>query len=174
LQTLVLRALDDLEIKEASPDPLLLSAGEVADNAAMEYAEQLNPLYQTFATNIASGIRSRKNSTGIYAHAMAVIMKASDSDLISGLSVDRIFAAASQREPRILLGNLKSILGKIESLQIDEDGRGLVLSYNPDKGISVVDRQLLLYRKFATVNWPWESIITQVEPTDAYQADELF
>jgi hypothetical protein len=44
----------------------------------------------------------------------------------------------------------------------------------PDKGISVVDRQLLLYRKFATVNWPWESIITQVEPTDAYQADELF
>ena len=51
-------------------------------------------------------------------------------------------------------------------------GRGLVLSYNPDKGISVVDRQLLLYRKFATVNWPWESIITQVEPTDAYQADD--
>jgi hypothetical protein len=174
LQTLVLRSLDDLEIKESSPEPLLLSAGEVADNAAMEYAEQLNPLYQTFAGNIASGIRSRKNSTGIYAHAMAVIMKASDSDLISGLSVDRIFAAASQREPRILLGNLKSILGKIESLQIDEDGRGLVLSYNPDKGISVVDRQLLLYRKFATVNWPWESIITQVEPTDAYQADELF
>jgi hypothetical protein len=95
LQTLVLRALDDLEIKEEFPAPLLLSAGEVADNAAMEYAEQLNPLYQTFATNIASGIRSRKNSTGIYAHAMAVIMKASDSDLISGLSVDRIFAAAS-------------------------------------------------------------------------------
>lgn len=174
LQTLVLRALDDLKIKESSPEPLLLSAGEVADNAAMEYAEQLNPLYQTFAGNIASGIRSRKNSTGIYAHAMAVIMKASDADLIGGLSVDRIFAAASQREPRILLGNLKSILGKIESLQIDEDGRGLVLSYNPDKGISVVDRQLLLYRKFATVNWPWESIITQVEPTDAYQADELF
>lgn len=174
LQTLVLRALDDLKIKEASTDPLLISSAEVADSAAMEYAEQLNPLYQTFASNIASGIRSRKNSTGIYAHAMAVIMKASDSDLINGLGVDKIFAAASQREPRILLGNLKSILGKIESLQIDEDGRGLVLSYNPDKGISVVDRQLLLYRKFATVNWPWESIITQVEPNDVYQGDELF
>jgi hypothetical protein len=105
---------------------------------------------------------------------MAVIMKASDTDLINGLSVDKIFAAASKREPRILLGNLKCILGKIESLQIDSDGRGLVLSYNPDRGISVVDRQLLLYRKFATINWPWESIITQVEATDAYQADELF
>jgi hypothetical protein len=174
LQTLVLQALTDLGIKEASPNPRLLDAGDAADNAAMEYAEQLNPLYQTFAANIASGIRSRKNSTGIYAHAMAVIMKASDNDLINGLSVDKIFSAASRREPRILLGNLKSILGKIESLQIDSDGRGLVLSYNPERGISVVDRQLLLYRKFATINWPWESIITQVEATDAYQADELF
>jgi hypothetical protein len=102
---------------------------------------------------------------------MAVIMKADDSDLINGLSVDRIFGAASKREPRILLGNLKSILAKIESLQIDDDGRGLVLSYNPDKGISVVDRQLLLYRRFATVSWPWEAMISQAEPTDSYQAD---
>lgn len=171
LQTLILRALDDLKIKDAQKEPLTINSGEVADNAAMEYAEQLNPLYQTFAENIASGIRSRKNSTGIYAHAMAVIMKADDSDLINGLSVDRIFGAASKREPRILLGNLKSILAKIESLQIDDDGRGLVLSYNPDKGISVVDRQLLLYRRFATVSWPWEAMISQAEPTDSYQAD---
>jgi len=173
IQTLVLRALDDLKIKEAQEQSLNINSGQVAENAAMEYAEQLNPLYQTFATNIASGIRARKNSTGIYAHAMAVIMKASDDDLINGLSVDRIFAAASKREPRILLGNLKSVLAKIESLQIDEDGRGLVLSYNPDKGISVVDRQLLLYRRFATVSWPWEAMITQVGSADLFQADDF-
>ena len=171
LQTLLLRALDELKIEDCSDTTVSLSSAEVAESAAMEYAEQLNPLYQTFATNVASGIRSRKNSTGIYAHAMAVIMKASDSDLINGLSVDRIFADTSQREPRILLGNLKSILAKIESLQIDSDGRGLVLSYNPDKGISVVDRQLLLYRRFATVSWPWEAMISQAEQMDSYQAD---
>jgi hypothetical protein len=172
LQTLLLRALDDLKIKNAPEDIVTVSSAEVADNAAMEYAEQLNPLYQTFATNVASGIRSRKNSTGIYAHAMAVIMKASDSELVNGLSVDAIFAEASRREPRILLGNLKSVLTKIESLQIDDDGRGLVLSYNPDKGISVVDRQLLLYRRFATVSWPWEAMIVQAEQADSYQSDE--
>lgn len=172
LQTLVLRALDDCKIQETQPSIVDLSARQIADNAAMEYAEQLNPLYQTFAENIASGIRTRKNSTGIYAHAMAVILRASDDDLIRGLTVDRIFAEASQREPRILLGNLKSILTKIESLQIDEDGRGLVLSYNPDRGVSVVDRQLLLYRRFATVSWPWESMIIQAEQGDLFQPDE--
>lgn len=172
LQTLVLRALDDCHIEEAQKNRLVLDSGVVADSAAMEYAEQLNPLYQTFAENIASGIRNRKNSTGIYAHAMAVIMQATDDDLIRGLSVDRIFSDASQREPRILIGNLKSILTKIESLQIDEDGRGLVLSYNPDKGVSVVDRQLLLYRKFATVSWPWESMIVQAEQGNFFQPDE--
>jgi hypothetical protein len=99
-------------------------------------------------------------------------MKASDSELVNGLSVDAIFAEASRREPRILLGNLKSVLTKIESLQIDDDGRGLVLSYNPDKGISVVDRQLLLYRRFATVSWPWEAMIVQAEQADSYQSDE--
>jgi len=117
----------------AQSKTVVIDSEEVALTAAMEYAEQLSPLYQTFAANISSGIRLRKNSTGIYAHAMAVIMKASDSDLINGLSVDRIFAAASKREPRILIGNLKSILAKIESLQIDEDGRGLVLPTTPTK-----------------------------------------
>jgi hypothetical protein len=171
LQTLILRALDEAKVKVAQETTLILDSGDVADNAAMQYAEQLNPLYQTFAENIASGIRSRKNSTGIYAHTMAVLMKAEDDDLINGMSVDRIFAEASKREPRILLGNLKSILSKIESLQIDDDGRGLVLSYNPDKGVSVVDRQLLLYRRFATVSWPWEAMIHQAESFDSYQPD---
>jgi hypothetical protein len=172
LQTLVLRALDDAKLKETQISKVTLSSLTLAESAAMEYAEQLNPLYQTFAQNVANGIRSRKNSTGIYAHAMAVIMKASDEDLIRGLSVDRIFTEASKREPRILLGNLKSILTKIESLQIDEDGRGMVLSYNPDIGVSVVDRQLLLYRKFATVNWPWDTMIAQAETGNLFQADD--
>jgi hypothetical protein len=172
LQTLVLRVLDHEGVEDTQENPLTLDSPAIAEAAAMEYAEQLNPLYQTFAENIAAGIRTRKNSTGIYAHAMAVIMVATDDELLRGISVDRIFAAASQREPRILLGNLKSILTKIESLQIDADGRGLVLSYNPDRGVSVVDRQLLLYRRYATVSWPWETMIVQAEQSDLFQPDE--
>ena len=172
LQTLIVRALSDQKITEAAPSFAAFSDNAIGSNAAMEYAEQLNPRYQTFAQNVAQGIRKRNRSTNIYAHTMAVIMNASDEELIRGFNVDQIFEAAKKREARILLGNLKSILTKIESLQIDEDGRGLVLAYNPDRGVSVVDRQLLLYRKYATVSWPWEEIIEASASSDSFQADD--
>lgn len=174
LQTLVVMALvDGLKITEGAPSVAVFYDKEIGVNAAMQYADQLNPRYQNFARNVAKGIRNRTKSTNIYAHTMAVIMNAADDELISGLSVERIFAEANRREPRILLGNLKSILAKIESLQIDAEGRGLVLAYNPDRGISVVDRQLLLYRKFATVSWPWEDIISSPSTSeDSLHADE--
>ena len=47
------------------------------------------------------------------------------------------------------------------------DGRGLVLAYDSQNEIvSVVDRQLLLYRRYATVRWPWEDIIAEVGDKD--------
>lgn len=174
LQSLVVKALvDGLKIAEGAPSIAFFKDTDIGVNAAMEYAEQLNPRYQNFARNVAKGIRSRTKSTNIYAHTMAVILNASDDELITGLSVEKIFDEAKKREARILLGNLKSILTKIESLQIDDNGRGLVLAYNPTRGVSVVDRQLLLYRRFATVSWPWEEIISSGSASDdSLQGDE--
>ncbi len=172
LQTLIVRALKDLSITEAAPNYARFVASSIAQNAAMEYAEQLNPRYQNFAQSVASGIRKRPRSTNIYAHAMSVIMSASDSELIKGLSTDDIYQRASARQSRILLGNLKSVLSKIEALQVDAEGRGLVLAYDQKRGVSVVDRQLLLYRKFATVSWPWEDIMAASKDDDSLGPDD--
>jgi hypothetical protein len=134
------------------------------ESAALFYADQLNPLYQQFARRVSGGIRNRKDSTGIYAHAMAVIMDAADDKLIDGLKIDEIFDIAHARQPRIQKGNLRTVLEKIESLQVDDDGRGLVIAYNDSTGdITAVDRQLLLYRQFCTVRWPWEDLIAEAE-----------
>jgi hypothetical protein len=128
----------------------------------MAYAEQLNPLYQQFATRVSSGMRHRQDSTGIYAHAMAAILAASDDELIKGLSLDKIYDISHSREARIHKGNLRSVLEKFEELQVDPDGRGLVLSYNDaTREVSFVDRQLLLYRSYSTVKWPWEDPIAE-------------
>lgn len=145
-------------------------AGHIAavESSEMHYAEQLNPLYQQFAKRVSGGIRNKKNSTGIYAHAMAVILDSSDSDLMRGLSADRIYAVAHGRQDRIQRGNLTKVLEKFEDLQVDEDGRGLVLSYNEaTEEVFVVDRQLLLYRRYATVKWPWEEMIGEADRTGA-------
>ena len=130
----------------------------------MEYADQLNALYQQFAKRVSGGIRIRKDSTGIYAHAMAVILSAPDELLMKGLHLDTIFEAAHRRQGRVQKGNLRKVLDKFEELQVDEDGRGLVLSYNEaSEEVTVVDRQLLLYRRYATVKWPWEEMIAEAD-----------
>lgn len=82
LQKLALRYLDnELGISEAQSQKVVLDDVEKAKDAAMHVADQLNPLYQTFARRVSDGIRSRANATGIYAHAMAAIMDADDAHL---------------------------------------------------------------------------------------------
>lgn len=164
LQQLALLTLDEAGFTTKGLFAFKVTDRGLVDSASMVYAEQLNPLYQQFAKNVSTGIRSRPNATGIYAHTMAVIMVASDDELTRGLDARKIFERAVKRQSRIQYSNLKAILEKIESLQIDQDGRGLVMGYSPaTEELTIVDRQLLLYRRFATVKWPWEDLIVEAD-----------
>lgn len=164
LQQLALLTLDDAGIHEKGLLTKHVSDCKHVENASMACAEQLNPVYQQFAKRVAAGMRTRKNATGIYAHAMAAIMEANDEELVRGLHARTIFDRAVKRQKRIQYGNLKAVLEKFPELQVDEDGRGLILGYSPaTEEITVVDRQVLLYRLFATVRWPWEELIAEAE-----------
>lgn len=174
LQKLALRYIDDeLGITKAANEgtEIVLDNAEKIQDAAMHIADQLNQLYQNFARRVSEGIRTRKNATGIYAHAIAAIMAADDKSLTEGCSAKSIYAVAHARQNRIQLPNLKSILIKFPELQVDNEGRGLVLAYDSQNElVSVVDRQLLLYRRYATVRWPWEEIIAEVDGNaDAFE-----
>lgn len=168
LQTLVLKALDELGVDDSSTNHRRIDDLDALESAAMLHAEQLNPLYLQFASRVSGGIRSRTDATAIYAHAMAAILEEPDDVLLQGVPVSRIFAVTNAREPRIQRGNLRTVLKKFEGLQVDADGRGLVLAYNDaDQRVSVVDRQLLLYRRYSTVKWPWEDLIAEAESRQA-------
>jgi hypothetical protein len=101
LQKLALGTLDENGITEQQIQLVPLNSIGAVESAEMAYAEQLNPLYQQFAKLVSSGIRTRENSTGIYAHAMAVIMAADDTELMRGLPLDSIFERAHSRQNRI-------------------------------------------------------------------------
>ncbi len=164
LQKLALGTLDEMQVREALADQTTLSNMTAIDGAALQYAEQINPLYQRFARRVADGIRHREDSTGIYAHAMAAILAEPDERLLRSVNLDRIFEVAHARQPRIQKGNLRTVLSNFARLQVDEDGRGLVLAYNEATDeVTVVDRQLLLYRRYATVRWPWEELIREAD-----------
>ncbi|MBQ0929521.1 hypothetical protein KAK07_14890 [Ideonella sp. 4Y16] len=172
LQKLALRYLDELKIYDAAPSGMEIELDNVdkISDAAMHTAEQLNQLYQSFAKRVCEGVRQRKNATGIYAHALKVIMEATDGELLAGIPAKDIYRKAHAAEPRVQLPNLRSVLAKFAALQVDQDGRSLVLAYDgQNEKISLVDRQLLLYRRFATVKWPWEDLIAEVGGSaDAY------
>ncbi|MCR2819619.1 hypothetical protein NQ166_12370 [Microbacterium sp. zg.Y1090] len=175
LQALALGLLDEAGFDVSAPEVFEVSDANLFDSAAMALAESLNPLYQSFAKRTSAGIRTRQNSTGIYAHTMAVILDSDDDKLINGIHARTIYREAHAREKRIQQPNLKTILRHLDSLQIDQDGRGLVVTYDEgQEEVSVVDLQLLLYRKFSTVKWPWEEIVQETDGRDAYQADLLF
>jgi PAS domain-containing protein len=162
LQSILLKTLDHLGITETVNTPIDVHDLEALDFAAMQYAEQLNPLYQQFAKTVSAGIRARKNSTGIYAHAMAVIIESSDKDLLDGMSLAVIHDRAYAREPRIQKGNLRAVLENFPDLQVDQNGKGIVIAYNEmTEEITIVDKQLLLYRKYMTITWPWEQLVAE-------------
>jgi len=164
LQKLALQTLDEMGIAEAAVEQRTLDDVSAVEGAALHYAEQLNPLYQQFARRVAEGIRHRHDSTAIYPHTMAAILAEPDAELLRGVNIDRIHQVAHARQPRIQKGNLRTILQKFARLQVDEEGRGLVLAFNDaNDDVTVVDRQLLLYRRYATVRWPWEDLIREAE-----------
>lgn len=162
MQQLALKTLDEHEIYTACKHHTAIDNIEKCDYAIMAYASQLEALYLRFSEIVSKGIRKRRDSTGIYAHTMAVILEEKDDSLLTGVSADAIFEKASHRQPRIQKSNLKSILEKIDEIQTDEENRGLVFSYNRGhEKVFVVDKQVLLFRKYRTISWPWESLIAE-------------
>ncbi|MDQ8198491.1 hypothetical protein QEH56_10050 [Pelagicoccus enzymogenes] len=156
MQELVLDTLERSGIEESKFKKQNCCDPSKVTDASMFYSEQLNPIYRTLAKRISSGIRNKKNSTDAYMHMLVVLLSEEDLALINGVHIDVLYEKVRSREPRINKGNLKKALSKLEELQVDQDGRGLVFSFNDADEVHVVDRQLLLYRSHMTVNWPWE------------------
>ena len=174
LQRVLLSTLDKHEASEAARHSTMIDNINWVEAAELDYVEELDALYQVFAKRVAANIRTRKDSTGINAHIMAVILESSDNILTEGLSIDKIFEVSHSRQSRIQKGNLRAVLENFERRQIDQDGKGLVFSYNEHSGlVTIVDKQLLFYRKFSTLKWPWDDMIKEAEEScTGYEREE--
>ena len=174
LQILLLKLIEDeAGIDETSNVLICVTQPEFLERAAKSYADQLDGRYQQFAKLLSAGIRKRKKATGIYAYAMEAIVSAPDKALIDSFSRDAIFEITNSKQPRIKKGNLKTVLGKLVELQEPESGHELVISYDESiDAIFVVDRQLLFYRKYHTMRWPWEAMVEEAEALTLFELEE--
>lgn len=174
LQILLLKLIEDeADIDETSSVLICLNNPDYLDKAAKSYADQLDGRYQQFAKLLSAGIRKRKKATGIYAYAMEAIVSASDEALINGFPRNEIFDITNAKQPRIKKGNLKTVLAKLVELQEPEKGHELVISYDESiDAIFVVDRQLLFYRKYHTMCWPWEDMVEEAEAQTLFDLED--
>lgn len=173
LQSLMLGTLDEAGIEERKRTTQFCEDEAHYESAALIYAEQLEAVFLEFARRVSSGIRKRKKATGIYAHTMWAVFDSTDEELIKGVSVDTIFDRAHSRQSRIHKGNLKSIMPRIDGLQVDDRGKGLVVTYaEQSNSVAVVDRTVLFYRKYCTVAWPWQEIAEQAGEEEMSSDDD--
>lgn len=173
LQSLLLKLVEDeANIEQTKIIKAFIKNLVLYDNAAKAYATQLDGRYQQFAKTLSTGIRQRKKSTGIYALAMEAIVNATDQDLMTGFSRNDIYNITHSKESRIQKGNLKTVLGKLNELQKPENGRSLVISYDESiDAIFAVDLQLLFYRKYHTMRWPWEEMAEEARNLSLFEED---
>lgn len=161
LQEVILATLDEFGVTKKGQ---FLQLGDMSkfECAALKCADQMNGLYQNFASTLTAGIRRRKNSTAIYAYTLAAIFEQDDQVLMQGISVDKIFEIAHGRQNRIILSNLKSVLGRFEKIQSLSGNSNPILVYDgQNEFVILADKQLLFYRKFSTISWPWQKIIDE-------------
>ena len=174
LQSLLLKLIEDeADISQTAPTHLIIADPELFDRAAKSYANQLDGLYQQFAKTLSVGIRRRRKSTGIYALAMQAIVNASNEQLLNGYSRADIFSYTNAIEHRIKKGNLKTVLQKLVELQNPGSGRTLVISYDEAiDAVFAVDLQLLFYRKYHSMGWPWEEMAEEARQQSLFEAEE--
>lgn len=164
LQTLVQMYLKEERVFFTQENLKIVNSSDKLKKACTEFATQLDARYIRFATDVSKGIRTRQDSTGIYPYAMSIILEQDDNRLMQGVALDVIYKIAHEKQPRIQKVNLKTILGKLEELQVDDEERGLVLAFNKGtEEVSAIDRTILFYRKHFSVRWPWEDLISELE-----------
>lgn len=164
LQTLVQMYLKEEKVFFTQENLKIVNSSDKLKKACTEFATQLDARYIRFATDVSKGIRTRQDSTGIYPYAMSIILEQDDNRLMQGVALDVIYKIAHEKQPRIQKVNLKTILGKLEELQVDDEERGLVLAFNKGtEEVSAIDRTILFYRKHFSVRWPWEDLISELE-----------
>lgn len=159
LQSLALKYMEIFGIDSTLLNIEDITNDSVLEDAGMQYADQIEAIYSLFAERVSDGIRKRKNATQIYAFALWSIMDASDGELIAGLSLDWVFKKATAHQPRIQKPNLRAVLRKFKSLQEDDRGKGVILSFDEATDtVVLIDKGVLFYRKYTTQNWPWERL----------------
>lgn len=105
------------------------------------------------------GYRNPENTKlDLYRRIARVVIEATDRELLDGISRDDVLKRIQQWAPEADLQNLQKALIRLDQLQIKRKISPLIASYSDGSSqkLALVDRELLFYRKYKTMPWPWD------------------
>lgn len=158
LQTLAERLCLNAGIVRSQRRLQRISDFKFLEKAREQTASELRQRYNSFSEAFSKGLRHGRQSLYKYKTLLRVLVEATDSELITGIGQDELLTRIHRYDERIRSSDLSSALNHIGKLQASTGIRPLVFSYNQNtRKISLVDRQLLFFRKYGSPKWPWES-----------------
>jgi hypothetical protein len=114
--------------------------------------------YHTFLDMVGKGFKDpERTKLKMYKHLVRVCIEAKDTELLGGIDRQALLARIQAYEPEANLNVLSAALTRLNRLQVERGIAPLVLYYNEiAKTVSLVDRELLFYRKYTARPWPWD------------------
>jgi len=110
----------------------------------------------------------------MYKHIVRVCVEAQDAELLGEIDRQLLLARIQKYESDANLNVLSAALTRLNRLQ-ERGIAPLVLYYNDiARTVSLVDRELLFYRRYSKRPWPWEQPGYDVDDSSAEDADSLF
>jgi hypothetical protein len=132
--------------------------------ACREVAASMGGRYVTFSQRFIQGLRRLSQGRRSYEALLRAIVESNDQDVLSGLTVDQILNFANSMNFAVTRSSLQSAMLNIASLQAKMEIQPIVLSYDHHGGrLVLVDRSLLLYRRYRTQAWPWDADVMDDE-----------
>jgi hypothetical protein len=139
-------------------ETVLLDRGGVIDECRHRICIEQEKRYHTFLDMVGKGFKDpERTKLKMYKHLVRVCVESQDAELLAGIDRQSLLTRIQKYEPDANLNVLSAALTPLNRLQVERGIAPLVLYYNDiARSVSLVDRELLFYRRYSKRSWPWE------------------
>jgi hypothetical protein len=165
LQRLAERLCFECGVLETESDPVAIGDAAALSKTRLHICKQERQRYNQFSEAVTRGFKAYEDSAlKVYEHIVRVAVEASDSELRNGLPKEVLLKRIKVHEPSVRTSDLSAALNRLDRLQSERDISPLVLTFSADR-LSLVDRELLFFRRYGEPIWPWDTPRATLEPS---------
>ena len=145
-------------IYEGQKSVRVVTDAAVVDQCRDQICSSQESRYFGFVEIVGRGFKDAdRTKLKMYRHLIRVSLEAQDGELLAGLDRAVILTRIHTYEPNANLSVLSAALAKLDRLQAERGISPPIFSYNNvGRNVTLVDRELLFFRRHTKRKWPWD------------------